>query len=176
MDKKDNIKNLIAECQKQSDQLDIDHKTKQLTQQIDETNTDHFIDINQFKKSLETKESFNRNKILLENVKLKPDQQKLILPTQQGFDVVKSEEIIRLQADGNFTQVYLIDGTKKMVCRFLKHFDDLLENPFVRVHRSHIINTNFVKSYHKNGEIILKDGDEIEVSGTYKENFLKLFK
>ncbi len=57
MDKKDNIKNLIAECQKQSDQLDIDHKTKQLTQQIDETNTDHFIDINQFKKSLETKEN-----------------------------------------------------------------------------------------------------------------------
>jgi len=32
-----------------------------------------------------------------------------------------------------------------------------------------------VKSYHKNGEIILQDGTEIEVSGTYKEDFLKLF-
>lgn len=132
--------------------------------------------VNKVAESLANKESFNRNKILLENLKLKPDQQQLILPTQQGFDVVKSEEIIRLQADGNFTQVYLIDGTKKMVCRFLKHFDDLLENPFVRVHRSHIININFVKSYHKNGEIILKDGAEIEVSGTYKDNFLGIFK
>ena len=132
--------------------------------------------VNKVAESLENKESFNRNKILLENLKLKPEKQQLILPTLQGFDVVKTEDIIRLQADGNFTQVYLIDGTKKMVCRFLKHFDLLLENPFVRVHRSHIINTNFVKSYHKNGEIILKDGAEIEVSGTYKENFLGIFK
>lgn len=134
------------------------------------------VAVNKVAESLANKESFNRNKVLLENLKLKPDQQQLILPTQQGFDVVKSEEIIRLQADGNFTQVYLIDGTKKMVCRFLKHFDDLLGNPFVRVHRSHIVNTNFVKSYRKNGEIILKDGAEIEVSGSYKEHFLKLFK
>lgn len=132
--------------------------------------------VNKVAESLESKESFNRNKILLENLKLKPEKQQLILPTLQGFDVVKTEDIIRLQADGNFTQVYLIDGTKKMVCRFLKHFDDLLENPFVRVHRSHIVNSSFVKSYHKNGEIVLRDGAEIEVSGTYKDNFLGIFK
>ncbi len=132
--------------------------------------------VNKVAESLENKESFNRNKILLENLKLKPEKQQLILPTLQGFDVVKTEDIVRLQADGNFTQVYLIDGSKKMVCRFLKHFDDLLENPFVRVHRSHIINIQFVKSYHKNGEIILKEGTEIEVSSTYKDEFLALFK
>lgn len=132
--------------------------------------------VNKVAESLENKESFNRNKILLQNLKLKPEKQQLILPTLQGFDVVKTEDILRLQADGNFTQVYLNDGSKKMVCRFLKHFDELLEIPFVRVHRSHIINSNFVKSYHKNGEIILKDGTEIEVSGTYKEGFLALFK
>lgn len=132
--------------------------------------------VNKVAESLENKENFSRNKILLENLKLKPEKQQLILPTLQGFDVVKTEDIVRLQADGNFTQVYLTDGSKKMVCRFLKHFDDLLENPFVRVHRSHIINIQFVKSYHKNGEIILKDETEIEVSGTYKEDFLALFK
>jgi two-component system LytT family response regulator len=132
--------------------------------------------VNKVAESLEKKESFNRNKILLENLKLQPEKQQLILPTLQGFDVVKTENIVRLQADGNFTQVYLIDGSKKMVCRFLKHFDDLLESPFVRVHRSHIVNTTFVKSYHKNGEILLHDGAEIEVSGTYKDAFLGLFK
>jgi two-component system LytT family response regulator len=132
--------------------------------------------VNKVAESLENKEHFNRNKILLENLKLKPEKQQLILPTLQGFDVVKTEDILRLQADGNFTQVYLVDGSKKMVCRFLKHFDDLLEKPFVRVHRSHIINTNFVKSYHKNGEIVLKDGAEIEISTTFKDQFLALFK
>ena len=132
--------------------------------------------VNKVVESLENKEELNRNKILLENLKLKPEKQQLILPTLQGFDVVKTEDIVRLQADGNFTQVFFNDGSKKMVCRFLKHFDDLLETPFVRVHRSLIINAHFVKSYHKNGEIILNDEVEIEVSGTYKENFLAFFK
>lgn len=131
--------------------------------------------VNKVAESLENKQELNRNKILLENLKLKPEKQQLILPTLQGFDVVKTEDIVRLQADGNFTQVYLNNNTKKMVCRFLKHFDDLLESPFVRVHRSHIINTDFVKSYHKSGTATLSDETEIEVSGSFKEQFLKVF-
>ncbi len=131
--------------------------------------------VNKVAESLEKNEEINRNKILLDNLKLKPEKQQLILPTLQGFDVVKTEDIVRLQADGNFTQVYLTDGTKKMVCRFLKHFDDLLEKPFVRVHRSHIINTNFVKSYHKSGTATLSDSTEIEISGSFKDQFLKVF-
>ncbi|WP_292010688.1 LytTR family DNA-binding domain-containing protein [Chryseobacterium sp.] len=131
--------------------------------------------VNKVAESIEQKDELNRNKILLENLKLKPEKQLLILPTLQGFDVVKIEDIIRLQADGNFTQVYLADGSKKMVCRFLKHFDDLLDAPFVRVHRSHIINTDFVKSYHKSGTATLLDNTEIEVSGSFKERFLSVF-
>jgi len=133
------------------------------------------VAVNKVVESLEKKEELNRNRILLENLKQKPDKQQLILPTLQGFDVVKIEDILRLQADGNFTQVYLKDGSKKMVCRFLKHFDDLLESPFVRVHRSHIINIQFVKSYHKSGTATLMDNTEIEVSASFKEQFLKNF-
>ena len=131
--------------------------------------------VNKAADSIQNKEELNRNKILLENLKLKPEKQQLILPTLQGFDVVKTEDIMRLQADGNFTRVYLTDGSRKMVCRFLKHFDDLLEKPFVRVHRSHIINTNFVKSYHKSGTATLSDQTEIEISGSFKDQFLKVF-
>ncbi|KUJ51005.1 LytR/AlgR family response regulator transcription factor [Chryseobacterium sp. JAH] len=131
--------------------------------------------VNKVAENVEKNEELNRNKILLENLKLKPEKQQLILPTLQGFDVVKTEDIVRLQADGNFTQVYLTDHSKKMVCRFLKHFDNLLENPFVRVHRSHIINTNFVKSYHKSGTATLSDDTEIEVSSSFKDQFLKVF-
>lgn len=133
------------------------------------------VAVNKVVESLEKKEELNRNRILLDNLKQKPDKQQLILPTLQGFDVVKIEDILRLQADGNFTQVYLKDGNKKMVCRFLKHFDDLLEAPFVRVHRSHIINIHFVKSYHKSGTASLMDDTEIEVSASFKDQFLKNF-
>jgi two-component system LytT family response regulator len=122
-------------------------------------------------------EIFNRNKIIVENFQEpKPEKQQVILPTLEGFEVVKMEEIVRLRGNGNFTDLYLHNGSKKMVCRFLKHFSEILPLPFIRVHKSHIINLNFVKSYNKGGFISLNDDTEIEVSPTYKEDFLKIFK
>lgn len=133
------------------------------------------VAVNKVAESIEKKEEFNRNKILLQNLQQKPEKQQIMLPTMQGFDVARIDEIVRLQADGNFTQIFMKDGSKKMVCRFLKYFEDLLDYPFVRVHRSHIVNFNAVKSYHKNGEIVLEDNTEIEVSASYKDEFLKNF-
>ena len=119
---------------------------------------------------------FNRTQILLENLKLKTEKQQIILPTLQGFDVIKTASIIKLRANGNFTDVFLADGSCKMICKFLKHFDELLDAPFTRIHRSFIVNTNFVKSYSKSagGFVVLLDGSEIEVSATYKEQLLKI--
>ena len=135
------------------------------------------IAVNKVHDHLLNHEIFNRNKIIVENFKeTKPEKQQVILPTLEGFEVVKMEEIVRLRGNGNFTDIYLSNGSKKMVCRFLKHFAEILPNPFVRVHKSHIINSNYVKSYNKGGTLTLNDGSEIEVSLTYKESFLKGFK
>ena len=132
--------------------------------------------VNKVQLSILKTEDFNRTKILLENLKLQPEKQQIILPTLQGFDVIKTENIIKLQANGNFTDVYLTDGSCKMICKFLKHFDELLSAPFVRIHRSFIVNTRFIKSYSKSagGFVTLLDGSEIEVSATYKEQLLKV--
>ena len=122
-------------------------------------------------------ELFDRNKIIVENFReTQPDKKQVILPTLEGFEVVKMEEIIRLRGNGNFTDIHLSDGSKKMVCRFLKHFTEILPYPFVRVHKSHIINVNFIKSYNKGGFVTFFDQSEVEVSATYKEEFLKKFK
>lgn len=131
--------------------------------------------VNKVQLSILKTEDFNRTKILLQNLKLQPEKQQIILPTLQGFDVIKTENIIKLQANGNFTDVYLADGSCKMICKFLKHFDELLSIPFVRTHRSFIVNTRFIKSYSKSagGFVTLLDGSEIEVSATYKEQLLK---
>ena len=121
-------------------------------------------------------EIFNRNQILLANhLEKKPEKQQVTLPTLEGFEVVKMEEIVRLRGNGNFTDVYLTNGTKKMVCRFLKHFSEMLPPHFVRVHKSNIINIHFVKTYHKGngGFVTLSDGSEVEISASYKTEFLE---
>ena len=135
--------------------------------------------MNKVQQHIINQEIFNRNKILVENFKEpKPEKQQVILPTLEGFEVVKMEDIIRLQGNGNFTDIYLRDKSKKMVCRFLKHFSEILPYPFVRIHKSHTVNFNFVKAYHKNsgGYVVLEDETEIEISSSYKDEFLRLFK
>ncbi|MBF4486813.1 MULTISPECIES: LytTR family DNA-binding domain-containing protein [unclassified Flavobacterium] len=135
------------------------------------------VAVNKVQHQIMNHEIFNRNKIIVENFhESKPEKQQVILPTLEGFEVVKMEEIVRLRGNGNFTDLYLNNGNKKMVCRFLKHFSEILPLPFIRVHKSHIINMNCVKSYNKGGIVTLNDGAEIEVSPTYKEDFLKNFK
>lgn len=135
------------------------------------------VSVNKVHHQILNHEIFNRNKIIVANFQeSKPEKQQVILPTLEGFEVVKMEEIVRLRGNGNFTDLYLHNGSKKMVCRFLKHFSEILPLPFIRVHKSHIINLNCVKSYNKGGIITLNDDTEIEVSPTYKEDFLRNFK
>ncbi len=134
--------------------------------------------VNKVHQGILKQEYFNRNQIILDNFHAKaPERHQLILPTLEGFEVVKISEIIRLKANGNFTDVHLTDGRKKMVCRFLKYFADLLPHPFLRIHKTHMINTDFVKSYHKSagGYITMSDDVEVELSPNYKEAFLERF-
>lgn len=135
--------------------------------------------VNKVQQQLQREQLFNRNQVIVANAREhKPEKQQVILPTLDGFDVVKMEEIVRLKGNGNFTDVYLTDGRKKMVCRFLKHFTDILPFPFLRIHKSHIVNVHFVKSYHKGtgGYVTLQDGSEVEVSAAYKEQLLEAFR
>lgn len=135
--------------------------------------------VNKVHQQIIKEEIFNRNQILVDNMRESlPEKRQIILPTLEGFEVVRIEDIIRLQGNGNFTDIYLRDKKKKMVCRFLKYFSEILPFPFVRVHKSHIINLHSIRSYHKNsgGYVVLEDNTEIEISPTYKEEFLHYFR
>jgi two-component system, LytTR family, response regulator len=128
---------------------------------------------------IDTRETINRNLIAVSNFREQQVQKRqIILPTLEGFEVIKMEEIIRLQGNGNFTDIHLKDGSKKMACRFLKHYDEILDYPFLRVHKSHIINLESVKSFHKNmgGYVILEDNSQVDISANYKEIFMQYFK
>ena len=137
------------------------------------------VAVNKVQEQIEKNDLFNRNKIIVENFREeRPEKRRVILPTLNGFELIKMEDIIRLQGNGNFTDIHLTNGSKKMVCRFLKHFEEILPYPFVRVHKSHIINVLFVLSFHKamGGYVTMEDRSEIEISPPYKDEFLKQIK
>ncbi len=117
--------------------------------------------------------------ILLENLNIENKQlKKIVLPTMEGFDVIQLKDIIQCKANDNLTDFYLTDGSKKTVCKTLKFFEQALgEHDFMRVHKSHIININYVISYQKGktGEVKLSDGSVAPISNSKKEKFLQVF-
>ena len=69
-------------------------------------------------------------------------------------------------------------GHKKMICRTLKFYEDLLEeSDFLRVHKSHLINLDQVIKYTrgKGGQVTLSNGITIPVSPNKKDQLLLKF-
>lgn len=92
---------------------------------------------------------------------------KLALHTSDKIQIVNFNEIIRLEAMGNYTTFYLQGGSKVLVTRTLKEYDTLLSpSGFLRVHQSHLINLEFVAAYVKSegGYISMKDDSHVPVS------------
>jgi two-component system LytT family response regulator len=101
---------------------------------------------------------------------------RMALPTQNGVQLVKTDQIVRLEADGNYTTVYLQDKTRVVVSRKIKDFESWLEDfPFFRIHQSHIVNLQMIDRYIKGegGTVIMEDGSQLEVARRRKDDFLK---
>ena len=116
--------------------------------------------------------------VLLHNLKNVSDPaRKIALPTLNGFNVVSLSEIVRCQADNNYTDFFFTNKTKNTISKPLKDFEELFEeHRFFRVHQSHLVNLHHVLNYTKGegGMVKMIDGSEIEVSRRKKEEFLKL--
>ena len=115
--------------------------------------------------------------IALENNIQPNNRRKLVLKTQECVYVVDLNEIIRCEADKNYTFFYLNSGKKILVSRTLKDYETMLNGyGFFRIQQSHLINLEYLDRYDKQqgGAIIMKDGTSVPLSPAKKEQFFKL--
>jgi two-component system, LytTR family, response regulator len=135
--------------------------------------------VNKIDESRRLKKESIHNKIVVENINTVNKQlQKMVLPRLDGFEVVQVSDIVRCQADDNFTQFFFNNGKKELVCRTLKFYEDTLTDyGFIRIHKSHLVNSQYIKRYikGKNGTIVMSDGSELELSQQRREQFLEQF-
>lgn len=93
---------------------------------------------------------------------------KTAIPTSDGLAIVKSEDIIHLEAYDNYTTVFLVNNKRLVSSKNIKLFEDKLsEQIFFRTHRSHIINFAHHLSEFKrvDGNIaVMSDATEIPIS------------
>ncbi|MBS1651920.1 MAG: response regulator transcription factor [Bacteroidetes bacterium] len=102
------------------------------------------------------------------------DKNLVLISHSKGFTLVDLKDIVWLEASDNYTNIYL-NGQKKIVAsKTLKEFEAILPSTdFFRIHRSALINVNFIKEYsnHEGGEVILGDGSRVQVSKARIQDF-----
>ncbi len=109
---------------------------------------------------------FNRNQA--------PTEQKIILQTTNSTHYVPIREIVRCEADINYTKFFLNCGKTVMVSKTMAEFEKMLPVNFFRVHRSHLLNLNYVQEFKKKSNlVVLTNNEKIEISTRKREAFLE---
>jgi len=127
-------------------------------------------------KTLEFKKQESQFEALQNNI-LPNSKKRLVLKTHESVFVVELDQIVRCEADKNYTTFFLHGGKKIIVSKTLKEYEILLSAyNFLRVQQSHLINLDFIDRYDKanGGTVVMKDGAEVPLSHAKREQFFTL--
>ncbi|MBN2814718.1 MAG: response regulator transcription factor [Bacteroidales bacterium] len=135
--------------------------------------------VNKAREQIEHETNNLKLKALLSNVRDFSDKlRKIVLKTFDSIYVVDLQDIIRCESDNSYTLFYLKDNRKIMVSSVLKDYDELLaDSGFIRVHKSHLVNLNYIDKFIKSdgGYLIMKDGASVPVSQRKRDMIMDFF-
>ena len=140
----------------------------------------NYVDLLSAVKRLELrKASFSQKaniELLLQNISADNTSfNKIALPTHNGYELVKLNNILYCKSDSNYCKVICVDGKEFLVAKTLKFIENLIIiDLFIRIHKSYLVNLNYVVKFDKVGDlsITLTNGDKLPVSVRKKEHFL----
>ncbi|MGM0667795.1 MAG: LytR/AlgR family response regulator transcription factor [Bacteroidota bacterium] len=115
-------------------------------------------------------------KTLQENLENRKVLKRIVLHTAENLHLVPISNIVRAEADSNYTLFLLADGSRIMVSRTIKEFDAMLSGSgMIRVHQSHLVNIAFVDRFVKRdgGYLVLKDKSKIPVSQNLRKQVIQ---
>ncbi len=107
------------------------------------------------------------------------DKNLVLINHSKGFTLIDYKDIVWLEASDNYTNLFLNTGKKVVASKTLKEFEAILpNNVFFRIHRSSLINIDFIKEYSNSegGTIIMTDGTSIQVSKARSQEFGEFIK
>lgn len=106
----------------------------------------------------------------------KNTRERIAIPSQEGLQFIEVNDIIYLQAESNYTFIYLRFGAKLTVSKTLKDFEELMPSQiFIRIHHSYMINKNHVQKYIRGegGQVVMINGKILDVARRKKDEFMR---
>lgn len=119
---------------------------------------------------------FDKIALLVENLNIgNSEYRKIAFPTENGFELVKINSILYCEADSNYCTIVCLGNKKITLSKTLKYVEELLPpTVFQRVHKSYLVNLNYVNRFNKSNELLveLANGVTLPVSIRQKENLI----
>ncbi len=100
---------------------------------------------------------------------------KIALPTQKGYILIQLNTIVYCQAESNYCKIFCNNKKEFLISKTLKYIEEILDNElFIRIHKSFLVNLNYVAGYDKTNDlkVTLLNGIQLPVSVRKKEQFL----
>ena len=110
---------------------------------------------------------------------LQEKDKKLPIPTAEGVLFLPLADIIRAEAAGSYSTIFLANKQKLVTSKNLTELEEMLASgDFCKVHKSHLVNLRYVVKYIRGegGILVLNDGSEVDVSRRKKEELLERLK
>ena len=126
-------------------------------------------------KAIQAPEKWNALQQGLKDTKSQED--KIAIPVSNAIDFIPIRDIVRIESNSNYSKLIFIRHPSVVVTRLLKDYEEMLSSyGFCRIHHSHLINLSHVSRYIKGdgGQVVLENGELIDVARRKKEDFLKL--
>ena len=102
--------------------------------------------------------------------------EKMSISAVDGIYFVSIKDIVRFEAEDNYTHIFLANGDRITASRTIKAYEDMLQSMnFYRVHKRHVINLNYMRKFIKGdgGYLVMDDGKKIEVSRRRRPAFME---
>jgi two-component system LytT family response regulator len=92
--------------------------------------------------------------------------EKIGISAVEGIHFIRLTDIVRLEAEDNYTHFFVASGEKITTAKTIKTYEDVLTRfNFLRVHKKNIVNMNYMKKFSKDeGYLELENLEKIEVS------------
>jgi len=123
--------------------------------------------ISKLKSKIEKDQKVNQLNMLLNNLSMEGIYDRIGVSSEGKLEFLKTQSIIRLQGESNYTWIYLTGCKSVLASKTLVEFEELLEDlGFFRVHKTHLVNLAHVKSFNKtkHSYLLLSDDSQVPVS------------
>ena len=110
-------------------------------------------------------------------IKIMMLERKIIVINDNVLQVKERGKIVYMESFGSKTKTYCCEGKEYLVKRCLSHVEEKLPNEkFFKIHKSFIINIDYLKGVNANKTVLLHNGIELKIAHRKYKDFMEFVK